>query len=201
MTNYTVYHLNSFSQYKGTNPHTYSKRNEPQDIQPDHVTNGTLHQNIYHNRHNHCTLIDPDANTGYSHGGSNDLYYDTISIQEDATRITSNNFLFHGPDVGTDDSTDNDQNDNQDNGNQHIDNDDDTPDDDSVWQFQEITAHHRVPMDNSQYRRNTYTVQILWDTGEITDELLYLFGRDAPIECAIYARRHGLLNKPGWQWF
>ena len=201
MTNCTVYHLNSFPKYSRTDPHTSSKCNEPQYIQPDHKTNGTLHHNIYHNHHSHCTLIDTDANTGYSHGGSNDLFSDTISIQEDATRITYNNYLFHNPDVEVDDSTDDDHNDDQDDGNQHIDNDDDTLDDDSVWQFQEITAHHRVPTDNPQYQRNTYTVRILWNTGELTDESLCSFGRDTSIECAIYARRHGLLNKPGWRRF
>ena len=99
MTNHTVYHLNSFSQYKGTNPNTYSKRNEPQGTQFDQTTNDTLHQNDSTTHYNDRTwanndaiagkaLIDTGANAGicygnsleYDHGGSNDLYFDTIPI-------------------------------------------------------------------------------------------------------------------------
>ena len=153
MTNHTVYHLDSISQCKGTNPRTYSKRNEPQNTQPNQDTNGTLHQNVYHNHHNDRTLIDTGANAGichrdfveYDHGGSNDLYFYTICTQGNETRIAYNNYLFHDPEVEADDPTDNDQDDDQDDDDQIVNNDDDTLEDDGVWHFQEITAHHRVP--------------------------------------------------------
>ena len=183
MTNYTVYHLGSISQCKGINPHTYSKRNEPQNTQPDQDTNGTLHQNVYHNHHNDCALIDNNTNDDTCH---RDLYFDVISLQGNETRIAYNNFPFHDSELEADDPTDNDQDDDQDDDNdQLVCNDDDMLEDDNGCQLQQITAHHRVPPDDPQYRHSTYTVRILWDTGELTDEPLSTFGKDASIECVM----------------
>ena len=40
---------------------------------------------------------------------------------------------------------------------------------------------------------------IEWDTGETTDEALSLIIQDDPITCVDYAKKHGLLNTPGWK--
>jgi hypothetical protein len=42
---------------------------------------------------------------------------------------------------------------------------------------------------------------IEWENGEITTEPLALIATDDPVTCAIYAREHGLLDKPGWKRF
>ena len=207
------------------NPHDYFKHNERQGTQFDQDTNGTigtLHQNDSATHYDNRTLtnndiiagkdlIDTGANAGicygnsleYDHDGSNDLYFYTITIQVNDIKIAHNNitidesnydhYLIHNREMEEDNLTNNDQDDDD----QFVKNNNDTLKDDGVWQFQEITAHHRVPPDDPQYQRGTYIVRILWDIGELTDESLYSFGRDASIECAIYASRHGLSNKPG----
>ena len=38
---------------------------------------------------------------------------------------------------------------------------------------------------------------IEWDTGETSYEPLSLIVQDDPITCAVYAKKHGLLNTPG----
>ena len=38
-------------------------------------------------------------------------------------------------------------------------------------------------------------------TGEVTTEPLTVIARDNPVVCALYAKDHGLLDKPGWKRF
>ena len=40
-------------------------------------------------------------------------------------------------------------------------------------------------------------MKIEWENGEITYEPLDIVGQDDPVTCEIYAREHGLLDKPG----
>ena len=42
-------------------------------------------------------------------------------------------------------------------------------------------------------------MMIEWDTGETTHEPLPLIIQDDPISCAVYAKKHGLLNTSGWK--
>jgi hypothetical protein len=42
---------------------------------------------------------------------------------------------------------------------------------------------------------------IEWENGEITTEPLAIIAADDPVTCTIYAREHGLLDKPGWKRF
>ena len=44
-------------------------------------------------------------------------------------------------------------------------------------------------------------MRVEWENGEITDEPLSVIAVDAPTACAIYAKKKGLLNKPGWRRF
>ena len=46
-----------------------------------------------------------------------------------------------------------------------------------------------------------YNIKIKWETGEVTWEPLNIIGTDDPVSCAIYAKKHGLLNKEGWKRF
>ena len=38
-----------------------------------------------------------------------------------------------------------------------------------------------------------------WETGEITEEPLSIIAPDNPVACASYAKKHNLLNLPGWK--
>ena len=227
LTNDTIHHLDQFPQYKKTNPHGSFNRNDPQGTLFDQDTNVALHQNDHVMYYNDRTLvdngtiadkalIDNGVNTGiccgnsleHDHDGPNDSYFDTIQIQGNDIIIIHNHItidesnhddnLIHDHHVEEEDNlTNNDQSDDD----HFINDDNDIFQDDELWQFQEITAHHRVPPDDPQYRDNIYTLRILWHNGELTNESFYSFGKDAPIECAIYTRRHGLLNLPRWQRF
>ena len=54
---------------------------------------------------------------------------------------------------------------------------------------------------HKDYKGSSYNVRIEWENGEITYEPLDIVGKDDPVTCAIYAREHGLLDKPGWKRF
>ena len=38
-----------------------------------------------------------------------------------------------------------------------------------------------------------------WESGDITEEPLSITFADDPITCAAYAKKHNLLNLPGWR--
>ena len=42
---------------------------------------------------------------------------------------------------------------------------------------------------------------VLWENGQQSNEPLKIFGKDAPVDCSLYAKKHWLLNKPGWRRF
>ena len=71
-----------------------------------------------------------------------------------------------------------------------------------IWRFKSITAH-QGPMDkkHKDYKGSSYNVKIEWENGETTYEPLDIIRKDDPVMCAIYARDHGLLDKPGWKRF
>ena len=78
-------------------------------------------------------------------------------------------------------------------------NDDATLYDGQLWQFWKIIAHEQVRSGDPYYKGSYVNIQILWENGEQSDKPLSVFGKDAPVDCAIYAKKHGLLNKPGWK--
>ena len=69
-----------------------------------------------------------------------------------------------------------------------------------MWKFRAITGHQGplAPGDHG-YNHSKYNVQVEWETGETTYEPLSIIARDDPITCAIYAKKHGLLDEPGWK--
>ena len=76
---------------------------------------------------------------------------------------------------------------------------------DGVWQFQDI-MEHKGPLKKSdpEYKGSSYNVRIKWETGEITWEPLTTKDKNGiyeqdPVTVAIYARKHGLLDKKGWK--
>ena len=71
---------------------------------------------------------------------------------------------------------------------------------DSYWSFKDIIAHQGpLTKEDPHYKGSSYNVMIKWDTGETSYESLSLVVEDDPLSCAVYAKRHGLLNTPGWK--
>ena len=73
--------------------------------------------------------------------------------------------------------------------------------DDLHWHFCEILSHEEVNRHSQLYQGSNFNVRVLWDNGEITDEPLQLFGRDAPVEYAAYAQENNLLDTQEWKRF
>jgi hypothetical protein len=72
----------------------------------------------------------------------------------------------------------------------------------SFWNFKKILGHEGpFRKGHHKHRGSRYNVTILWENGEITIEPLTVFGVDCPVECAVYAREHGLLEEDGWRRF
>ena len=72
----------------------------------------------------------------------------------------------------------------------------------TFWEFEEIVSNQGpLTMDHKDYNGSTYNVQIQWSTGEIITEPLTIIAKDNPVVCALYAKDHGLLDKPGWKQF
>ena len=71
-----------------------------------------------------------------------------------------------------------------------------------VWRFTEIVAHEG-PLHTSDpsYKGSKYNVKVNWSDGTSTYEPLSVIGADDPVTCALYAKKHGLLDEPGWKRF
>lgn len=70
------------------------------------------------------------------------------------------------------------------------------------WKFKRITAHEGplAPGDPS-YKGSSYNVMVEWEDNSKSFEPLSVIAVDSPVECAIYAKRAGLLDTPGWKRF
>ena len=69
---------------------------------------------------------------------------------------------------------------------------------DALWSFKDIIARQGPLTKEDPHYKGSY-VMIEWDTGETTYEPLSLIIQDESITCAVYAKKHGLLNTPGWK--
>ena len=71
-----------------------------------------------------------------------------------------------------------------------------------MWELRHIVSHQR-PLDKNHpsYMGSTYNVKVKWENGEITEEPLSIIAADAPVACAIYAKKMNLLEQPGWKRF
>jgi hypothetical protein len=68
------------------------------------------------------------------------------------------------------------------------------------WNFKHIVSHERpFRTSDPEYKGSRYNVLVEWENGEITSEPLNIFGKDDPVTCTIYARKHGLLKEEGWK--
>jgi len=71
-----------------------------------------------------------------------------------------------------------------------------------VWSFQEIVAHEGpLRSTDPSYNGSLYNVKVLWSDGSTTYEPLNVIAADDPVTCALYARKHNLLDTDGWKRF
>ena len=73
-------------------------------------------------------------------------------------------------------------------------------DPDSLFKFRGIVAH-QGPLESidPDQKGSKYNVMVEWESGEVTYEPLALISKDDPIACAIYAKKHDLLDTTGWK--
>ena len=72
-------------------------------------------------------------------------------------------------------------------------------DPDSLFKFRDIVAH-QGPLESidPDQKGSKYNVIVEWESGEVTYEPLTLISKDDPITCAVYAKKHDLLDTTGW---
>jgi Reverse transcriptase (RNA-dependent DNA polymerase) len=69
---------------------------------------------------------------------------------------------------------------------------------DIVWKFRRIISHNGpFRANHPECKGSQYNLMIVWVNGEITTEPLVIIAAYDLVTCAIYARDHGRLNKPG----
>ena len=73
-------------------------------------------------------------------------------------------------------------------------------DPDSLFKFRDIVAH-QGPLESidPDQKGSKYNVMVEWESGEVTYEPLALISKDDPITCAVYAKKHDLLDTTGWK--
>ena len=73
-------------------------------------------------------------------------------------------------------------------------------DPDSLFKFRDIVAH-QGPLESTDpdHKGSKYNVMVEWESGEVTYEPLTLISKDYPITCAVYAKKHDLLDTTGWK--
>ena len=73
-------------------------------------------------------------------------------------------------------------------------------DPDSLFKFRDIVAH-QCPLESTDpnHKGSKYNVMLEWESGEVTNESLTLISKDDPITCAVYSKKHDLLDTTGWK--
>ena len=73
-------------------------------------------------------------------------------------------------------------------------------DPDLLFKFIDIVAH-QGPLESidPDQKGSKYNVIVEWESGEVTYEPLTLISKDDPITCAVYAKKHDLLDTTGWK--
>ena len=73
-------------------------------------------------------------------------------------------------------------------------------DPDSLFKFRDIVTH-QGPLESTDpnHKGSKYNAMVEWESGEVTYETLTLISKDDPITCAVYAKKHDLLDTTGWK--
>ena len=71
---------------------------------------------------------------------------------------------------------------------------------DSLFKFRDI-VEHQGPLESTDpnHKGSKYNVMVEWESGEVTYEPPTLISKDDPITCAVYAKKHDLLDTTGWK--
>ena len=72
-------------------------------------------------------------------------------------------------------------------------------DPDSLFKFRDIVSH-QGPLESidPDQKGSKYNVMVEWESGEVTYEPLTLISKEDPINCAVYAKKHDLLDTTRW---
>ena len=72
-------------------------------------------------------------------------------------------------------------------------------DPDLLFKFRDFVAH-QGPLESidPDQEGSKYNVMVEWESGEVTYEPLTLISKEDPINCAVYAKKHDLLDTTGW---
>jgi hypothetical protein len=72
----------------------------------------------------------------------------------------------------------------------------------TLWKFRLIVSHQGpFSTNHPDYKGSTFNIQVEWENGEVTSELLRLIAINDPVSCATYVRDNNLLHLPGWKQF
>ena len=74
--------------------------------------------------------------------------------------------------------------------------------DQELYRFRAIIGHQGPLLaSDPDWKGSKYSVQVEWETGEITFEPLSIIAAADPVTCAAYAKEHDLLALEGWHRF
>ena len=74
--------------------------------------------------------------------------------------------------------------------------------DQELLEFRAIIGHQGpFTATDPDWKGSKYTVQVEWETGEVTFEPLSVIAGDETVNCAVYAKQHDLLALEGWHRF
>ena len=73
-------------------------------------------------------------------------------------------------------------------------------DPDSLFKSRDI-VENQGPLESTDpdHKGSKYNLMVEWESGEVTYEPLTLISKDDPITCAVYAKKHDLLDTTGWK--
>jgi hypothetical protein len=69
------------------------------------------------------------------------------------------------------------------------------------WKFRTILGHIHTPVGHKERMGSNYNVKTGWETGAVSVEPLDFLAKDIPVDLAMYAKKHDLLEKEGWKRF
>jgi hypothetical protein len=69
------------------------------------------------------------------------------------------------------------------------------------WKFLTILGHIHTPVGHKDRMGSDYNVRTGWETRAVSVEPLDFLAKDIPVDLAMYAKKHDLLEKEGWKRF
>jgi hypothetical protein len=69
------------------------------------------------------------------------------------------------------------------------------------WKFQTILGHIHTLVGHKERMGSDYNVRTGWETGAVSVGPFNFLAKDIPVDLAMYAKKHDLLEKEGWKRF